>query len=194
MVARAPALSNQPILLDPERVGHLEGFDRRVSRVRHVGVDAGHPGPERESALSPRDGFVVRERPRAPTADRQVIHGPLALRRNAVDQRLRHREEQDIDDALRRLNVSRGNRGRTARTDETPFFCDHLDGTVRARIAGCGRVREAPHDIVRGAQGHRKGRVEVSADLAVRPGEVHRDAGSSDRDLRANPDELRLFR
>src|SRR5437879_6956970 len=92
------AVRDESVLLDAERCGQLEGFDRGVARVRHVGVHAGHPPPIWECPFPARERLVVGEGPWTGGPERQVVHRPLALRGHAIPEGNGEREEQDVDD------------------------------------------------------------------------------------------------
>ena len=190
MPASAAGAGDESVLLDPERVRELEGFDRRVAGVRHVGVDARHSGPVRERALATCDGLVVRERPRIGSADRQIVHRALALGGDRVGEGLREREEQDIDDSLRGLDIPGGDRGRRTRRNEAPLPRQHAEGSERAGVSRCVGVGQASHHIGGRTQRHGEWRVQIPRDLAIGSREVHGDPGTANCDLRADSDSL----
>ena len=113
--AAAPAA--QGVAAHSQGVGVLERLHRRVLRVGHVGLYGGEAGAQGVRAHPAGDGLVVREgfaSPRVVAADGQVVHRAAAGCGNSSGQRLGERAEDDVDDALRRLDVARRRRRREA--------------------------------------------------------------------------------
>src|SRR5207247_8552549 len=76
---------------DPQRVGVLEGLDRRVAGVRHVGLQRRGAVPTGAGAMPSREGLVVRERSsgaRVDASDQEVVPGAAARGRTAIGRRL----------------------------------------------------------------------------------------------------------
>src|SRR2546423_11467749 len=65
----------EPVTPHPHRIGPLQGFDRRVFRIRHPGVDAVLAGAGGAGPLAAGDGLVVDP---ALAADEEVVHRALA--------------------------------------------------------------------------------------------------------------------
>src|SRR3989475_1509486 len=193
IAAPASGSGDEPVFFDPERVCELEGFDGRVEGIRHVRVDARHAGPVRECALAARDRLVVRERPRIRSADGQIVHRSLALGGDRIGQRIREREEEDVDDPLRRLDVPRRDGPGRPRPDQAPLPREHPQRPEGTRISRRVRVRQASHDVRSGAQSDGERPVQIAGDLTIRSFEVNRNLGAADRDFRVNPDPLRFF-
>src|SRR6185312_15699205 len=90
MRARAARVRANAIGLDLERVFVLEGFNRRVPAVGHVGMDGGASIRLRRGAHATRNRFVIGERAVAkfvPSAEADVIHGTGACGGNALRDR-----------------------------------------------------------------------------------------------------------
>src|ERR671916_1293203 len=68
----------QLVALDAHGILYLEGFDGGVESIAHTDVDAGWPGTTLARPLAAADRFVVCP---TRTADNQVVHRTLALRR-----------------------------------------------------------------------------------------------------------------
>jgi hypothetical protein len=123
MPARPAGAEPQGISLDADRVGELERLGWGRERVRHRDVHRRRTVGIRAGALTAADRLVVRE---VVAAEGDVVHRPLALRRN-VD-RLAQREEDDVGDPARGLNVAGRDRGRRSRIDEGPLRRADGDG------------------------------------------------------------------
>src|SRR2546425_2792981 len=194
--ATAPAsgAGDESVFFDSEGVRKLERLDGRIAGVRHVGVHPRHPGPVWEGALAPRDRLVVGERSRIRSADRQVVHRPLALGGDRVGQWLRERQEEDVHDSLGGLDVPRRHGGRRARPDQTPLLREHPERPERTGISRRVRVWQASPGVRSGAESHGEWRIQIAGDLAIRAREIHRDPRTADRDFPMNPDSLRFPR
>ena len=80
------------VALDPQWVGNLQRFNRRVHGVGHVALHAVHAVAARPAALSARDGLdigVGAAVARIDTADADQVHGALAGGRYARRRELR---------------------------------------------------------------------------------------------------------
>ena len=123
---------SQSILAHTQRVRVLERFRRRVQTVRHVRVHAAHAVERRPRTHPASDCFVIRKLLSLPpscinAADREIVHCPLTGGGNPIRQRLRERFENGVDDALRRLNVSPGDRRGRISVYDCSRRCDHFD-------------------------------------------------------------------
>src|SRR5207249_8713462 len=111
----------------------------RVERVRHVRVDAAHAVPTGPRALAAGDGLVVRERPAGPwidAADQGVVHGALRGGGDPIGERGCERAQNDVDDALRGLDVPGGDRRGRFGVQERAAFGPDLERTVGAGVRG----------------------------------------------------------
>ena len=115
-------------------------------------------------------------------AERDVVHGALAGRRDAVRDGLGQRSEQDVDDALGGLDVAAGAGGREFRVDDGALGRPDLDRPHQARIEGDVLLDEGAEDIENGRTGD--GEVGVDAALGLGRGTAEIDDGpvAPDRD------------
>src|SRR5207247_4627891 len=122
-----------------------------------------------------------------------VVHRPLALRGHAVPKGNGKGQEQNIDDTLWGLHVSGSDRGGRTRMDQEAGVREHPHGPKGSRVSRRFRIRDAPDDVVRRAEGHGERSVHVPYHLTIRPLEIDVDARAPDRDLDADSDWLRTL-
>ena len=192
----SPTVPSQGVSPQPQGILHFQHLDRRVARVGHADVHARWPGRALARSLSPTDRLVVGPAAHLPTtplpvthctlpAERDVVHGSLALRRY-TDPAARERQKQRVDDALRRLDVASGDRARVARVDQTAVGRGDADGAlhaaVRRDVFGEQRVHHEQHRRARHRQRAvdvpphgRRGPREVGVKHTVADVDPHRD-------------------
>ena len=106
------------------RVRVLQRFDRRVERIRHVGMDARYAIAVGSRARPTRNCFVVCVRltvARIHAANGQVVHGARTCRWNPVGNHFGKGPQQDIGNALRGFDVTARHRRGEFCIDNRPF-------------------------------------------------------------------------
>ena len=127
---RCPA---QPVAQHPQRIRPLQRLDRRVLRVGHAGVDAGHARAAGPAALPAGDGLVVDP---AVAADEQVVHRPLAGGRDPVGQDLGEGAEAHVGHPLADLDVAGAHGAGGAAATSVPAGAITLTGRMAPPLAG----------------------------------------------------------
>ena len=179
-----PESYDQLVALDAHRVLQLERLDRRVERVAHADVHAGRPGPVGAGALAAADRLVVGP---VAAADDQVVHRPLALRGEPVDE-LGEREQHGVGDALAGLHVAGHDRRRALRAQQRALR--HAD-VERREGAGVGRHVGREQDAQREQAGGARDRdraVDVAGDGVGRAVEVDHQLVAGDLHAHADRD------
>ena len=77
--------------------------------------------------------------------------------------------------------------------DQEAGVREHPHGPKGSRVSRRFRIRDAPDDVVRRAEGHGERSVHVPCHLTIRPLEIDGDARAPDRDLDADSDWLRTL-
>ena len=184
------------VTADNERITIFERLDRRVERICHVCMNRGEAISVRASAHSTGDRLIVGKFAPAsliPPTDGQIVHGPLGSGRDPLRKGVSKCEKEQVDDPLRCLDVSAGNRRRRKRIDDGPARGDNLD---RRKQPGRGRnitLDQRPEDIEDGRNRDRFDRVERTGNLRCTPCKI--DARPIPRDLNpdGDPNRIRVF-
>ena len=162
--AQSTAASTHTIGGDTNREVVLDGLNRSVPRVAHVGVQGAQPVESRSGPHAATQRLVVRESPAATWVDaakRHIVHRALARGRDPIRQRVRQRAEYDVGDALRGLDVAAGHRRRPARIDYGPLGRCHGERPGQPVVVQDVLTDEAPQGVE--TRGPRDGKVRVHA-------------------------------
>ena len=103
---------------------------------------------------------------------RDVVHGALAGGGNHVREGLREGAEEDVGDALRRLDVAGGDGGGRARVHQAALGGDDGDGSQDALVGGRGLADDAAEDVEGGGERDGERRVDAAPALGGGLGEV----------------------
>ena len=140
---------------------HLQHFHRRVPGVGHPHVYGRRPVGSAARSLAAADRLVVGPRlPVSPSPERDVVHGPLSLRRDGPSA-TGEGELDGVGNALRRLHVPRRDGAGVARVDETSGRRGDPHGALDAGVRGNVGRQQRAHDEQDGGAGHREGAVDV---------------------------------
>jgi hypothetical protein len=120
--------------------------------------------------------------------ERDVVHRPLAGRRDDPRQGLGQGAEQDVDDPLGRFDVSAGAGRRELGVDDGPPGRDDLEWPHQPRVEGDVLLDERPEDVEDGRTGDGEVGVDASLGLGRGGAEVDRGPVAPDRDPDADPD------
>src|SRR3954468_640305 len=137
-LAVAAAFSAQRVGAHAQRIGVFESLRWSVQGIRHVRVHSGNAWLRWARAHSAGDGFVVSEwksSARVDAPDGHIVHGARCRGWNAVRYCLGQGTQEDVDNALRGLDIASGYGGWRSRIDDGSFRCDDLDGAHES----CGR-------------------------------------------------------
>ena len=94
-------------------------LDRRIERIGHVAVPPADAIAQRPAAMPAADGLVVDELPPLQRAAKgEIVHRPLAGRRDAIRQGLRQCAQHDIGHPLAGLGVAHRHRRRKIRVEQ----------------------------------------------------------------------------
>src|SRR5829696_1329213 len=157
----------QLVALDAHRILRLEGLDRGVECIAHADVDARGSRPLLARPLAAADGLVV-----CPirTANNQVVHRPLALRRKHC--RAREGRENGVRYAAARLDVP-GHDGRGApRVHQAAIGGIYVERGVGAGVGRHVTGKQYAQGEVAGRARHGERAVHVAAYGVRGPGEI----------------------
>src|SRR5213594_2099529 len=135
-------------------------------------VDSAIAVPRGTRSHPAADGFIVGENgavSRVHSAESQVVHGPAAGGRNRLLNSVAESLQQDINDPLRRLYVSRGYGRRKASVHHTPFGRMNSDRAEYTRTCRDCLGYERSKNIIDSRHGYGIDSVDASRYLRVGP-------------------------
>ena len=160
--AATAAVTPYRVLDDAQRELEFQRFDRRVEGVRHRDVDGAGAVGVIACTLASAERLVMGERL---GPDGEVVHRPLA-------ECAPERRQDEIRDARRRLDVSRGHGGGARRVQQRALGDDDGQRPLGAGARWDVRVGEDTQAEQAGRHGDGQRAVEIAVVLRRRAGEV----------------------